>query len=184
MRKAIWIAALGAMCITGNALAADTGKGDDKAAAATAPPPKKAGKHGKFGMAGCGLGSMIIGPGGGIVQIFAATTNASTYTQFYGITSGTSNCEEGDTGDDSARVFVHANREALAKDISRGSGETVDDLATIAGCTDSKAVGAALQHNFKVIFPNASVTSDQVTDNILSTLKSDASLQCSSIAGS
>jgi hypothetical protein len=177
MRKAIWIVAVGTLLVTGSALA------DDAAApaAAAAPPVKKS--HGaKYGAAGCGLGSMIISSGG-IVQIFAATTNATSANQTFGITSGTSNCDDTDSGGGSARIFVEANRVALAKDISRGSGETIDDLAVIAGCGDSKAVGATLQHNFKTIFPSASVSSDQVTDSILTTLKSEASLACSSVDG-
>ena len=172
MRKAIWSVAVGTLLVTGSALADD----------AAPPPPVKKSHGAKYGAAGCGLGSMIISSGG-IVQIFAATTNATSANQTFGITSGTSNCDDTDSGGGSARIFVEANRVALAKDISRGSGETIDDLAVIAGCGDSKAVGATLQHNFKTIFPSASVSSDQVTDSILTTLKSEASLACSSVDG-
>jgi hypothetical protein len=185
MAKAIWIAALSALFVTGSALADQpAGGGGSAPAAAPEKAPKKAkGGKGAYGTAGCGLGSMIFGPGDGFVQVFAATTNDSFYSQLYGISSGTSNCRASDSGDDSARVFVEGNREALAKDISRGSGETVDNLAAIAGCADSKAVGATLKRNFKVIFPSASVSSEDVTDHILSTLKSDSSLQCTAITG-
>jgi hypothetical protein len=178
MRKTIWIA------MVGMTFAASTALAEDAAAPAPAPSAQKvvAGKKGKFGTAGCGLGSMIISSGG-IVQIFAATTNGTSASQTFGITSGTSNCEDSGSGGDSARVFVEANRVALAKDISRGTGETIDNLTAIAGCADSKAVGSTLQHNFKAIFPAASVSSEQVTDSILSTLKSDASLACSTIGG-
>jgi hypothetical protein len=188
MAKAIWIAALGAVFVTGSALA-DQPAGGGSAAPAAAPAaapekaPKKHGGKGAYGTAGCGLGSMIFGPGDGFVQVFAATTNATFYSQTFGISSGTSNCRDSDSGDDSARVFVEGNREALAKDISRGSGETLDNLAAIAGCADSKAVGATLKRNFTVIFPNAAVTSDDVAEHILSTLKSDSSLQCTAISG-
>jgi hypothetical protein len=168
MRKAIWIVGMGALLFTGTALA-------DGAA----PPPKS---HAKYGSAGCGLGSMIIA-NNGIIQIFAATTNGTSANQTFAITSGTSNCDDSGTGLASTRVFVEANRVALAKDISRGSGETIDDLAVLAGCGDSKAVGATLQHSFKTIFPDASVSSDKVTDSILTTLKSDASLACTAVDG-
>lgn len=180
MRKALCIAALGAMFIAGNALADDkpAGGGDGATAAASAKKHHKA----KYGAAGCGLGSMIISSGG-IVQIFAATTNGTSANQTFGITSGTSNCGDTDDGDDSARVFVQANRVALAKDISRGSGETIDSLAAIEGCTDSKAVGASLQRNFKTIFPDATISTDKVANSILSTLKSDKTLTCSAISG-
>jgi len=174
MRKTMWGIVFGTMLVAGNALA-------DAAPAAPAAPPPKA-HTAKYGTAGCGLGSMII-TGGGIVQIFAATTNATSYTQTFGITSGTSNCEDTDGGGSSARVFVDANRVALAKDISRGTGETIIGLSAIAGCTDPKAVGETLQRNFATIFPNASVSNDAVTGAILSTLKSDASLSCSAVGG-
>jgi hypothetical protein len=181
MRNAIWIAALGALFVAGNALA-DAAPAAPAAAPAAAAPAPAAKKHkAKYGTGGCGLGSMII-TGGGIVQIFVVTTNNTSYTNTFGITSGTSNCEESDSGDDSARVFVQTNRVALAKDISRGTGETIDGLTAIAGCADSKAVGTTLQRNFRSIFPNASVSSDQVTDSILSTLKSDRSLSCTAIS--
>ena len=43
-----------------------------------------------YGMAGCGLGSMLFGDGG--LQTSAATTNGIVANQSFGITSGTSNC--------------------------------------------------------------------------------------------
>jgi len=46
-----------------------------------------------FGMAGCGLGSMLI-QSNGKEQIFVATTNGSSGSQTFGITSGTSNCKD------------------------------------------------------------------------------------------
>ena len=78
---------------------------------------------------------------------------------------------------------MEANRVALAKDISRGSGETIAGLAAIAGCADAQAVGTALQHNFSAIFPSATTSDEAVTDAILTTLQSDASLSCSALGG-
>src|SRR6266545_2071443 len=59
---------------------------------ARAQAPASTGFEPSYGLAGCGLGSMLIGSKPGIVQIFAATTNGSFGTQTFGITSGTSNC--------------------------------------------------------------------------------------------
>lgn len=169
-------AALGALVlVAGSAMA------DDAAAPAAQPAPKAAHGRSHYGAAGCGLGSIII-KSGGIVQIFAATTNGTSANQTFGITSGTSNCDDAGGGDD-AKIFVNANRVALAKDISRGQGETIADLTAIAGCADAKAVGAKLQSSFRTIFPNASVSSDQVADSIVTTLKGDATLACTAIGG-
>ncbi len=74
--------------------------------------------------------------------------------------------------------FVEANREVLAKDISRGTGEAIGALAVINACQDSSKVGAALQKNFGTIFPSENATSDQVTEAILKTLHEDPSVGC------
>ena len=131
----------------------------------------------KYGSAGCGLGSVIFGRQEGFVQIFAVTSNGLLANQFLAVLSGTSNCATGD-GEETAKVFIEGNREALAKDIARGSGETVVSLASLAGCSDASAVGASLQKNFSTIFPNESVSTEQVSDSILGTLRSDAALAC------
>ena len=133
---------------------------------------------GGYGTAGCGLGSMVFGSQPGIIQVLAATTNGTFASQTFGITTGTSNCGSTGGGTASTKAFIDANREALAKDISRGQGETIANLSTLAGCSDAAAVGAELQKNFSSIFPNASVPNDQVGDSVISTLKADAALSC------
>ena len=132
----------------------------------------------KYGTAGCGLGSMVFGNQKGIVQIFAATTNGLFGSQTFGITTGTSNCADTSGGAASIKSFTETNREALAKDMSRGQGETLKNLATLAGCTDAGAVGAVLQKNFSAIFPDAAAPSEQVSGAIISTLRSEKSLGC------
>lgn len=133
---------------------------------------------GPYGTAGCGLGSIIFGDSPGIVQIFAGTTNGIFATQTFGITSGTSNCVDGGGGGRRAQVFIETNRQAIAKDISRGGGETIVNLSTLSGCTDATAVGTALQRNFKSIFPDASVTDTQVSGAVIDVLRTDKSLAC------
>ncbi len=132
---------------------------------------------GSYGVAGCGLGSMAFGSQPGIYQILAATTNNVIFwNQTFGITTGTSNCGPGLLAM-GTKNFVEANREVVAKDISRGQGEAVGALTVINVCKDSRAVGAALQANFKAIFPSEQATTEQVTDAILRTL-SDPALGC------
>jgi hypothetical protein len=126
-----------------------------------------------YGAAGCGLGSLAFGKQPGMVQVLAATTNGLFGTQTFGITTGTSNCQTA-PGVAGTKVFIEGNREALAKDISRGEGETVKNLSALAGCSDAKAVGAALQKNFQVIFPAATTPSENVVDAIITTLKTPA----------
>jgi hypothetical protein len=132
-----------------------------------------------YGTAGCGLGSMIWHDDKGAIQILAATFNGSFGSQTFGISTGTSNCAETTNGGKAAQIFIEANREALAKDMSRGSGETIANLSSIAGCPNPAAVGATLQRNFKAIFPDEKVPNEIVVNSVLSTLKSEKALACS-----
>ncbi len=137
--------------------------------------PKSVG--GKYGTAGCGLGSLAFQNQPGGVQILAATTNGTSANQTFGITSGTSNCEPGLLAQ-GTKNFVDANREVLAKDAARGEGEAIGALAVLNQCKDMKAVGAALQRDYATIFPSENTTNEAVTDALLKTLHSDPSLGC------
>ena len=133
-----------------------------------------------YGMAGCGLGSMIVGKKGG--QIFAATTNSTVYNQLFGITFGTLGCEDEPNSEVAHRMdnFVAANKVALASDIARGGGDTVSSLGTMMGCTGD--VGASMQKSFRSIFPDTSVAPNEITDSIISVIRQDSALGCKQIS--
>jgi len=131
-----------------------------------------------YGPAGCGLGSIIFEPNSGWTQILAATTNTSFGTQTFGITSGTSNCNASGTGKRAARAFIETNRVALAKDIARGSGETIDGLTRVSGCSSAAQVGVHLQQRFPQLFPDAARSDSDVSDAVIGALRADASLGC------
>ena len=107
---------------------------------------------GGYGTAGCGLGSLVFGDKEGMVQILAATTNVTFGSQTFGITSGTSNCDGTKGGESSSRVFIETNREAIAKDIAKGQGETLSSLTSLAGCTHAVILLLTLQQSFYTIF--------------------------------
>jgi hypothetical protein len=132
---------------------------------------------GKYGAAGCGLGSMAFDSQPGGIQIIAATLNGICGNQTFGITFGTSNCQPGALAQ-GTKSFVEANREALAKDIARGEGEAIGALTVINACADSRKVGSALKARFGAIFPSDQASNDDVTRAILDTLHADASLGC------
>jgi hypothetical protein len=183
MRKSHLVLGLGLLLGAANAMAEDAAPAAAPAAEAPAAAPAAAPSGGgavQYGSAGCGLGSILFGPGSGFVQIFAATTNGTSANQTFGITSGTSNCDASAPAT-SAKNFVVTNRVALAKDISRGKGQTLTSLTELAGCSDSKAVGAKLRKSFKVIFPNASVSDESVSASVVEVLKSDETLSCSNL---
>ncbi len=132
---------------------------------------------GRYGSAGCGLGSLIFQDQPGAVQIFAATTNGTSANQTFAITTGTSNCGPSLFAS-GVKNFVDANRDALAKDMSRGQGETVLALSALAGCSDARKVGAALQSRYATIIPDDKATSAQIADALVRTLASDRALGC------
>jgi hypothetical protein len=132
---------------------------------------------GRYGAAGCGLGSLVFSDQPGAVQIFAATTNGTFGNQTFGITSGTSNCGPGLVAQ-GTRNFVEGNRVALAKDAARGQGDAIGALAVINHCENLPAVAAALQRDFKAIFPSEQASDVEVTNALLRTLHSDPALGC------
>ncbi len=133
-----------------------------------------------YGKAGCGLGSLVFGDAPGPVQIFAATTNGTSYSQLFGITSGTSNCDasgiilaerEGD-------LFAASNFDSLEKEMAAGEGENLDTLAGLLGCPTEKSPSFAsyTQENYSVIFANAQTTPNEMLQAIRTGISSHPKL--------
>lgn len=133
----------------------------------------------KYGMAGCGLGSMAMGPTGG--QISAATTNASFWSQPFGITSGTSNCN---TAAEIAVLnrqhqYLAANLATLQKEMAQGGGESVAGFLEVLGCSDqsqeqgSRVLLDAYERIFKApgIEGVLSATKDELRPSLAETCK-------------
>ena len=127
-----------------------------------------------YGTAGCGLGSLAFHAQPGFIQVVAATLNDLGGNQTFGISTGTSNCDIPQSGQQAA-VFIEVNREILAKDASRGQGETIDGLASILGCDDSATLGQALQSNFDNVFKKEN-GSYEATRAIITTIKANPTL--------
>ncbi len=127
-------------------------------------------------MAGCGLGSMLMGKSGN--QVIAATTNGTAWNQTFGITLEASGCIDSESAHVANRVdtFVVANKVALAGDIARGNGEALSSLSTMLNCSDNAKLGSTLQNNFSQIFPTYDVSANTVTDSIITVIEKDADL--------
>ena len=115
---------------------------------------------------GCGLGSIIFkGQSGLIFQVLAVTTNASFGNQTFGISTGTSGCDQhgrisGGTG--KVLAFLENNLEQFAVDAARGHGETIDTVAALMGVSSDKA-GTTIKENFAFIFDSHDVSAVTVT---------------------
>ena len=87
-----------------------------------------------YGAAGCGLGSLVF-KDNNETQILAATTNGTSANQTFGMTSGTSNCNNKGLIKLSMvrESFIEANFKDLSRNAAAGKGEFVGNLATLYG---------------------------------------------------
>lgn len=134
-----------------------------------------------YGAAGCGLGSLAWGDKASdndsiAYQVLAATTNGTFWSQTFGISFGTSNCDTGKGGRASLDVYIEANEVALASDIARGSGETLAGLSQLLRCSDTVALGSTLRENYGTIYPTHEVDSQAVGQSIVETVQRDPNL--------
>jgi Protein of unknown function (DUF3015) len=120
---------------------------------------------------GCGLGSIAWeGQNGLMSQTCAATTNGTFGNQTFGITSGTSNCEQYSTFTENRKLktYVADNMDNLARDIARGHGEYLNTLAVLMEVPDAKkpTFRSQLQVHFPDIYTSDKVTYSEVLQNI------------------
>ncbi len=106
---------------------------------------------------GCGLGTQVWeGQSGSIVKAFAATTNGTSGNQTFGVSSGTSGCNQGGTVTAEARVrmFASAHLDQLARDMAHGEGESLTAFSQLLGVSaaDRPAFFALTQTHFVDLF--------------------------------
>jgi hypothetical protein len=129
----------------------------------------------------CGWGSKLLdGQKGVVPQVLAVTTNGTLGNQTFGITSGTSGCTQDGTVTSNWKtsMFIDGNKQRLARDMSIGSGETLDSLAHLMGVReeDRAQFNRAAQSNLAKIFPSENVPTEQVMLSLKEVLSSDSQL--------
>src|SRR4051812_6913661 len=147
-------------------------------------PPPGYGRGGWYGMAGCGLGSLVFGgvdaPG---VQILAATTNATFASQTFGITSGTSNCISGGVvvAEHEQAAFAEVTFDDLKRDMAAGGGEFLSSFATLLGCepTARPALAHMTQARYETLLPSESTTPIELVVHVKSAIAADPVLAAS-----
>lgn len=128
----------------------------------------------KYGTAGCGLGSMLLGDEPGMVQILAVILNNIAGNQTFGITSGTLNCEKKANFANNEKLdkFVVANLDSLARDIAAGHGESLETMVELIGVSPEQRMDAyaKLQTNFSNIFTYENIEAAEVINNVIAVL--------------
>lgn len=129
-----------------------------------------------YGLAGCGLGALVMGKSGN--QVLAATTNGTFYSQLFGITSGTLNCSDDGVAlaEKEKQYFVEANIESLMQEMAQGSGENLAAMASLYGCS-SDEFGTSMHANYGSLFPTAGTDSEALLSNVDKVMETDAALQ-------
>lgn len=130
---------------------------------------------------GCGLGSMVFaGQEGKVVKVLGATTNGTSGNQTFGITFGTLGCDGTGPVTSTAKLalFIDGNMDNLARDMSKGEGETLATLAEVWGVAeqDQAAFNEFAQANFSNVFTSENVTSQAVLENLNGLLSNNAQL--------
>ena len=119
--------------------------------------PASAMAAGENNIGNCGWGSKLFDGQSGIApQVLGATTNGTFGNQTFAITSGTSGCTQDGAVKSNWKtaLFIDGNKEMLARDMSVGSGETLDSLAHLMGveAQDRAAFNQVAKENLWKIF--------------------------------
>lgn len=132
------------------------------------------------GPAGCGLGSTVVFPDANewYEHVMAATTNATSGNQTFGMTSGTLGCEAANGPLKSAQIFMDENMDQLAAETAVGQGETLAALAEVMGvdAQDTAVFNRVMQSNFDAMF-STEATSATAFEAMTSAMATDAKLQ-------
>jgi hypothetical protein len=136
---------------------------------------------GQNNIGSCGWGSKVFDGQKGIVpQVLGATTNGTSGNQTFAITSGTSGCTQDGVVSSSWKMamFIDGSKDRLARDMSTGSGESLDSLAALMGVKDADkpVFFRTLKEGFAQIFFSDSVTSAEVMASIKQVMAADSTL--------
>jgi hypothetical protein len=138
---------------------------------------------GKYGAAGCGLGSMAFHDQKGFIQIVAATVNNILVPQTSAITTGTSNCAEDGVAmkDKEKEFFANTNFESLHQEMAQGQGENLFAFASLFGCKGEglRQFAEATHTHYTSIFPSVSTNSQEMLSTVSGMVKTTPALQAS-----
>jgi Protein of unknown function (DUF3015) len=137
-------------------------------------------QQGGYGMAGCGLGSLVFGTQNTLVnQIIAATLNG-TGGQTFGITSGTSNCVQSGVvkAEREQAAFAEVNFQDLKRNMAAGGGEYLASFSSLLGCTDAaKPVFFKMtQDKYETVLPSEKTSPDQMLMSVKQQIKASPTL--------
>ena len=127
----------------------------------------------------CGWGNMLMkGKSGMGPHFLASTTNGTSGNATFGMTSGTNGCSVNGTLTYGGKAMVNAMLDEFSTDVAVGHGNALTAVAVAYGVAeeDREAFAALTHQNFAVLFPNESVTADEVVAQLETLMKADMQL--------
>ncbi|TMM43753.1 DUF3015 domain-containing protein [Colwellia ponticola] len=133
------------------------------------------------GSQSCGWGNMLFaGQSGTPSHVLAATTNASTGNNTFGMSFGTNGCSTTGTLTYGGKEMIDLSMimDEFSEDVARGDGEAITALAVSLGVkeADRALFKATLHNNFNTLFPSENATTEHVVSSMFSLMKNDAAL--------
>ena len=120
---------------------------------------------------------------GKFAQVLAFTTNGTSASQAFGISSGTSNCDASGIilAEREPEVFVAQNFTSIAKEIAAGEGEHLYTLSGVLGCpVDKRAHFVSFtQRNFETIYASDETTPIEMLSAVKVGISGDSVLSAS-----
>jgi hypothetical protein len=143
--------------------------------------PMAAMAAGENNVGSCGWGSKVFSGQRGVApQVLAATTNGTSGNQTFGVTTGTSGCtQDGAVSSNwKTAMYIDGNKDKLAMDMSKGSGESLDSLAQLLGVKDADkaAFSRVTKENFARIFVGEQASAEQIALGLKQVLSADSTL--------
>ena len=137
---------------------------------------------GENNVGSCGWGSKLFAGQSGIFpQALAGYTNGLLGNQTFAISTGTSGCtQDGAVSSNwQTAMFIDNNKEKLARDVSRGQGETLDSFAKLVGMQEEHKVRfyQTAKRNFDRIFPASQVSTAEIMEGLKQVMAGDEALK-------
>ena len=127
----------------------------------------------------CGWGNMLFKGNAGLGPHLAASlTNGTSGNATFGMSSGTNGCSPNGTLTYSGISLLAQVMDEFSEDVARGEGDALNAVALTLGIeVQDRAAFSSLTHdNFSNLFPNESVTAEEVMTSIHQLMKNDAQL--------
>lgn len=134
------------------------------------------------GGSGCGWGNMLWeGKKGTPIHVLAITTNDSTGSNTFGVSSGTNGCSGASVLTYRGKAWMGADvafMQEFSEDVAKGHGDAMTAVAVNIGIEqqDRQVFAEVMHKNFNAIFTYENITAEEVMLNMANVMKADERL--------